>query len=97
MLLFGWLVLHTHERLYSMAIAALILCYYNSFERFTWPCRATCLLVYCSGGLGRYRPQAAAAGRDSRLYNLFLAGAYVRHGWIPKLHENGSGYTYPIC
>jgi hypothetical protein len=86
-LLAGWRVLYTHERLYSLAIAALALCYYNSFRAPYMALPRHMLLAFpIFIVLARW----AGSGRRLRLLveilaciNLFLAGAYVRHGWIP--------------
>jgi hypothetical protein len=86
-LLFGRRILPTHERLYSLAIVALSLCYYNSFRAPYMALPRHMLLAFPI-----FIVLARWAGNGSRrrllvevlaCVNLFLAGAYVRHGWIP--------------
>jgi len=86
-LLFGLRFLHTHERLYSLAIVALSLCYYNSFRAPYMALPRHMLLAF---PLFIVLARWTGSGRRLRLLievlmcvNLFLAGAYVRHGWIP--------------
>jgi hypothetical protein len=86
-LLLGWRVLHIHERLYSLGISALALCYYNSFRAPYMALPRHMLLAFpifivlaCWVGSGR---RLRLLVELLACLNLFLAGAYVRHGWIP--------------
>ncbi|HJZ45551.1 MAG TPA: mannosyltransferase family protein [Roseiflexaceae bacterium] len=86
-LVFGWRRMPTHERLYSFAIVILTLCYYNGYRSPALSLPRHMLLAFpIFIVLARW----AGGGRKLRLtievfalMNLFLAGAYVRHGWIP--------------
>jgi hypothetical protein len=83
----GWRGMPAHERLYSLAIVVLTLCYYNGYRSPMLSLPRHMLLAFpIFIVLARW----AAGGRKLRLaievfalVNLFLAGAYVRHGWIP--------------
>ncbi len=85
--LLGWRTMHRHERLYSLAIVVLSLCYYNGYRAPYMAFPRHMLLAFPI-----FIVLARWAGRGRRLHvllevlllvNLFLAGAYVRHGWIP--------------
>jgi hypothetical protein len=84
---FGWRLMHTQERLYCLAIVVLSLCYYNGDRSPMLSLPRHMLLAFpIFIVLARW----AGHGRTLRLLievfalvNLFLAGAYVRHGWIP--------------
>ena len=84
---FGWRRIPMHERLYSLAILVLTLCYYNGYRSPSLSLPRHVLLAF-----PLFIVLARWAGRGRRLrllvellacINLFLAGAYVRHGWIP--------------
>jgi hypothetical protein len=83
----GWRHLTVAERLYSLAIVGLTLCYYNGYRSplLSMP-RHIMLAFPIFVVLARW---AGTPHRQRLLIellaciNLFLAGAYVRHGWIP--------------
>ncbi len=85
----GWRWLHPHERLYSLAIIGLSLCYYNgerspylSLPRhiyIAFPLFVVLAAWATRGGPHRLR----RLGYGVALFNIFLAGAFVRHGWVP--------------
>jgi hypothetical protein len=83
---FGWRLMHTQERLYCLAIVVLSLCYYNGDRSPMLSLPRHMLLAFpILIVLARW----AGPGRKLRLaievlafVNLFLAGAYVRHGWV---------------
>jgi hypothetical protein len=83
----GWRRMPAHERLYSLAIVALTLCYYNGYRAPSLSLPRHMLLAF---PLFVVLARWAGSGRRLRLLvellacaNLFLVGAYVRHGWIP--------------
>jgi hypothetical protein len=83
----GWRRMPMHERLYSLAIIVLTLCYYNGYRSPSLSLPRHMLLAF---PLFVVLARWAGSGRRLRLLvellaciNVFLAGAYVRHGWIP--------------
>ena len=84
---FGWRHMPAHERLYSLAIIVLTLCYYNGYRS---PSLSLPRHMFLAFPIIIVLAHWAAGRRWLRLMiellaciNLFLAGAYVRHGWIP--------------
>jgi hypothetical protein len=85
----GWRILHPYERLYSLAIIGLSLCYYNGVRS---PYLSLPRHIYIAFPLFIVLAAWAAKGGGHRLRwmgyalalgNIFLAGAFVRHGWVP--------------
>lgn len=84
---FGLRRMHVAERLYSLALVGLALCYYNGYANplLSLPRHlllAFPLFVVLARWLG-----AGNWGRRATLVllllNVFLAGAFIRHGWVP--------------
>lgn len=83
----GFRLMTIPERLYTLGIVAVTLCYYNGERAPLLSMPRHLMLVF---PLYIVLARWVGTGRRQRLaivallvFNLFLAGAYVRNGWIP--------------
>ena len=86
-IVFGLRRMHPTERLYSLVLVGLSLCYYNGVANPLLSLPRHLLIAFPLFIVLARWVGAGVWGRRAilglMLLNLFLAGAFVRHGWVP--------------
>jgi hypothetical protein len=84
----GWKGLHSSERLFSVAVVVMSLCYFNGSTQPMMALPRHLMLAFpLYIALARWANRTPLTARFvfefTLVINLLLAGAYFRHGWVP--------------